>query len=511
MMPYFRFRVRPLLALLAAAGFLSRPASAGYETDNPADPFVQMRTNTGEEMMRNLPDQEFRYDGTLNAHWGIGGVPLFVPPPAPLLGAESSGPPGGFWGLPGTDCALEIFYGGYAILASEHKLSRADIARVAAYRRARARLFIEIKASIDQLAGTAPAVRRAALTELATKQAARLRELQSEAGALWKAFSWAGSTFGYDIQVVTGAPGPEPDAAQSELFLAAYFFDGLSIDQRELLLEMAYKRVLASPHEDADQPTDLFFLPAPARLQLPADLPPAIASRVREFIQQKNVLQADLRRAIHQPHFVLTSTRTRRLAELAEKQAPGFAALASLADEIRVGLADLGFPEQPGDLSLPAGLTQRVGRFYAQKVQLRRELLNRLWSLRNEFIGAKFELVHQGDGLAIAQSGSSGPPAKLLETFNARQAHEYTALAAESAGLRREIEAYLANHPGGQLRSVDQLAADFVTAYQARENANRFRGYQRAVLEPGLSPAQRRLMFSAALTAANMAPDAAQP
>jgi hypothetical protein len=512
MIPRLEFSALTLVLLFAALGWFPQSAFAGYLGESSSDPFVQMRTNTGEEMMRTLPNQESRYDGTYDLHWALNGVPLFVPPPAPLLGAEPSElPRGGFGGLPGADCAHEIFYGGYAILAQQHKLSRAEITRVADYRRTRAELFTEIKATIDQLAGSTPAARRTALTELATKQAGRLRELETEAEALWNEFAWAGSTFGYDIEIVTGAPRAQPDAEQSELFLAAYFFGGLSIDERQLLLEMASERVLASLPNGGTHPSDLFFLPATARLRLPADLPSALASSIREFVREKNLLKDELRGAIRQPHFQLTSTRTKRLAELAGKQAPRFAALEALAEKIRVGLAGIGFPNRNENLALPDDLTQRVGSFYARKVKVRRALLERLWSLRNEFIGASFEIVRKGDGLAIVQGGDYVAPPALLADFNAKQAREYAALAAESETLRRDIQHYLEKHPQRTARTVDQLAADFASAYTARENEERCRDYRRAVLEPGLSPAQRRLMLRAALAELELASKPAHP
>ena len=99
-------------------------------------------------------------------------------------------------------------------------------------------------------------------------------------------------------------------------------------------------------------------------------------------------------------------------------------------------------------------------------------------------------MIEQGDGTAGID---------LLE-INAGQARHYTAFAAESEILRRDIQRYLDSSPQRGTRTVDQLAGDFAKAYAAREIRDHYRDYSRAVLEPGLSAAQRRLLFQAAVT-----------
>ncbi len=130
-------------------------------------------------------------------------------------------------------------------------------------------------------------------------------------------------------------------------------------------------------------------------------------------------------------------------------------------------------------------------------MQARRELVRRLRQLRAGYPDATFAIVKQGDGLAIVQTDARAAAVAGLAEFNAGQVPQYAAFAVEIAGLRRDIQSYLDRHPQQAGRSVDQLAADFVKASAVREGEERYRDYARAVLEPGLSPAQRRLLLQA--------------
>ena len=48
-------------------------------------------------------------------------------------------------------------------------------------------------------------------------------------------------------------------------------------------------------------------------------------------------------------------------------------------------------------------------------------------------------------------------------------------------------------------KSIDDLLRDFEEARQEQETWAKYRDYRDAVLAPGLSPAQRRLLFDAAV------------
>jgi hypothetical protein len=410
------------------------------------------------------------------------------------------------------DFTRETFYGPYTMLLAWREVSEEQAKRVAAYQTARQELLQEIRRKFDELADATPAARQAALIELATRQEGRLRALAEEAEEIRSDLATSGTVNEFRIGLWHRTARFEDPAQRFLWIFFSYYFDaGLSTDQRQLLPEIAYEQRAKSPYQ-AEKPSGdgthyFYFLPATARIRLPENLPSPLMEKIRGFVSEKESLKNELRTELLRDRQVYTGQRTRRFAALAERQAPRFAALYKLAEEIRVELAGFEYPDQPRTFALPADLTRRVGNFYARKVEMQRELIKRKVDLQQQFPTAYFAIEREGDGLAIKQEGVSMPNAASLSEFNASLARRYTAMAHESETLRRDIQRYTEanpNHPAA--RSVDQLAADFAKAYAAQENWNQYGDYFRAVLEPGLSPAQREIFFHSA--AADLAQNA---
>jgi hypothetical protein len=85
-----------------------------------------------------------------------------------------------------------------------------------------------------------------------------------------------------------------------------------------------------------------------------------------------------------------------------------------------------------------------------------------------------------------------------LNTYSESLPQRFTALATEFQALRAEISRYQAALPQAKTSAnVDELVAHFVKSYKVQELWNRYSDYRTAVLLPGLSPAQRRLLFNA--------------
>ena len=508
----FRFAVAVVAAIII-----------GQRAAAQTDPFVLMRGGAGDQIMdQNGSDRGITMgpstwgfvSGDSNWLYRYFGPPgtLYVPPLPAVLGEELPGAGGmGFGSRFATGVDHETFSTAWTILDRYDALPSADAARVAAYQTSRQQLVKEVRVKFEELAGATPAVRMAGLSELAVQQAGRLRALASEEEAIRKDLAWVGSKFGYYLAFRLSGPAAE----MPRLLFAACFNDGLSTEQRLLLPEIAFGKPSVPGNEGPGKPVAggdvFFFLPATVRIRLPAGLPPALEAKIHEFVLEKESLKSELRNAVLLDNYFFISTHTRRLAALAAQQAPRFAALEALAEEIRVGLTGLGFPKPPGTLELPADLTQRVGSFYARKVQVRRELLSRLRTLRNQYPTVRFDIARQGDGLTIVQSGGDPAIAASLTAFNSSQAGVYTAFTSESEVLRRDVQHYLESNPRQETRTVDQLAADFARAYATRENGDRYRDYVRAVLEPGLAPAQRRLLFQSATAPLDQSGGSSQP
>jgi hypothetical protein len=144
------------------------------------------------------------------------------------------------------------------------------------------------------------------------------------------------------------------------------------------------------------------------------------------------------------------------------------------------------------------------------KIAWQQAMLARREALRNEFPEDRVEFVRQRDSIAIQLVGNrrTTPETKAkrdaalaeLETFNATQTKGYAAMAREKEKINAELLALassLASHGGG--KSVELLLAEFSYAFSQQERWERYAEYETAVLQPGLSPEQRRLLFGAAL------------
>jgi hypothetical protein len=359
-----------------------------------------------------------------------------------------------------------------------------------------------------------------------------LHALESEAEAIrhdlttGALFTFTPTDSGQDLDLLERSLIHEASRDHLLLLEAAQYYDGLSTDERFLLHEMAFEAEdrgvtpsLTTIHPDLNRlrvnhmsfvlsPGNLeksapekylYFLPAPARIRLPENLPAQLDAKVKAFLAEKKRLKDELLAAIKRSDF-LPRQRTERYTQLAEQQAPQFAALESLAEEIRTGMADLPYPDKPDRPTLPEDLTRRIGAFGERKAEVQRELFGRIRSLNKENPDNRFQIVREGDGLAIVPADSKGVPPPTLAAFNADLARRYTAMAQESIVLRQEIQRMTVADPQYGARTVAQLAAEFGQAYKVQENWNRYHDYFQAVLEPGLSPAQRRLLFAATIS-----------
>jgi hypothetical protein len=86
------------------------------------------------------------------------------------------------------------------------------------------------------------------------------------------------------------------------------------------------------------------------------------------------------------------------------------------------------------------------------------------------------------------------------EEFNRRQNELVGELNQELAGIRASLSEYVrTTHRPADRKSINDLLNDFEVARQKQEIWDKYRDYQAAALQPGLSPEQRRLLFAAAI------------
>jgi hypothetical protein len=484
--------VLTVVGAVVAIASLPTGLHAGYAGEDQSDGFVMMRggdSNLGHANtmgpfanryaypMPYSSDRPSRYPDA-----------QYVPPLPPALGDElpyrrldtiSA--------FPAADLVREIFYGPYASLVARNGIADNIADRVTDYRAHRDGLLQEIAAKFDQLRDASPADRAAGLAELGRRQQERLRALAAEAESIRNEL--AGEQPYYLIR-----------QESRTLLQALYHYPGLSTEQRLLLPEIIFDTPVRSsdgtiPDEHG---TNLYFLPATSQITLPEELDPALAAKIQAFVREKQGLKDELRTAIMREEYHFSFGRAQRLSRVATLQAPRFAALESLAEEIRVGLARFSPHDQPEPASLPTELSHRVADFQRRKIEVQREFAGRLRQLRIEYPDARFATALRGDTLTIVQTGGPAKLERKVADFNASLADRCAALTQDSNQLRADLAHFAETNPGKVAGNVDAVATQFAKAYAARQRWSAYRDYSRAVLQPGLTPLQRQTLFQAA-------------
>jgi hypothetical protein len=364
------------------------------------------------------------------------------------------------------------------------------------------------------------ATRERQLREFAQGQTPRIAALENEAEALRQALVAVDGLFGSDadwnanrewklgaLPASAMRAGPRllklPSLDESTEFLviraAAYFQNGLGIEQRGLLREIALTQwenmqTRQSPRQPGVRDSLAVFLsPETARLSLAPDLPPDLRAKIGAYSGDKDALKRELRDAIVELDKVSDAKRTKALHELSERQWPRLVALEKQAEEIRRGLAALPSPPLPAlPPALPAGLKERIESYVRDRTALEEEHL--------QFQRAAFERLRQSSpGRSVVTLRDDG-------SFRMENAARYEALAENLKSISRDLTAFAATQvdpatgnpmdPRTLLRQID--ASDRAFDRIGLEGAV-YHDYRTAMLEPGLSPEQRRLLFSRAV------------
>jgi hypothetical protein len=87
-----------------------------------------------------------------------------------------------------------------------------------------------------------------------------------------------------------------------------------------------------------------------------------------------------------------------------------------------------------------------------------------------------------------------------VDEFDRLQAELIEGLNKEENSIREQLAAYeLATHGRTDRKSINDLLRDFEDARLRQEIWEKYKDYQEAVMMPGLSAGQRRLLFDAAV------------
>ena len=421
----------------------------------------------------------------------------------------------------------EAFYAPLSTLLLKGELRAKKLQRLLAYRVARDDLRTELRQELSRTPTTDPEARRRALESLAHQQAARLAALEETAESLRDDlvdgyYSWFGQR---EWQLGQRGRSDSPRDVEAVLRAYAYFHGDLPPEVRGLLREISMEFAMAKEDAvgaSAAQPF-LFFSPETARVRLPDDLPAAVADRVAEFETKKSALKADLYEAVRKQERanlfqgdVLKRFGTTEAARLTEQE--------KLAEHIRRDLATLPRPAKPSSSSpLPPELTERVaalGRslheLQARVVRQIAEIERQLPSLPNENMpdtplavlsysfdatGLVFE-VHPARVRGKNGSVLAGVP-ELVERTRRTLAAVAGAYGRSFAEIVHGMNALRGDVVRTLVRPGDptaEAALNETARYvEVQESAEGYRDYRTAVFEPGLSPAQRRLLFGQAI------------
>jgi hypothetical protein len=257
--------------------------------------------------------------------------------------------------------------------------------------------------------------------------------------------------------------------------ITAFYADGLSLSQRRLLLAMSAE--LRFPGAPDSMGSVFYFSPEGAAFRLPATLPPQLATEIAAYAEARRTLAGGLLAEFERP-----GDNPAKWRDLAARQAPAFAALEIQAEEIRLALHETNAFDGPRTVpALPAELTDRLTAYNNRKQAL---------------------LLEISASLSSTVSAATPVPEGIAVPVSAFTPAQQTALAA----LNRErdaIRAALIEHrrTSGSTqdrKSIDNLLQDFESARKAQELREEYAEYRTAVLEPGLAPAQRRLLLDGA-------------
>lgn len=444
-------------------------------------------------------------------------MPVFFPPnPPPLdwlvkpvLTRRSAGRPASSELAPFVN---EPFYAVLAARFDRGELAERKRAALQRYHDEKNLLQHNLRTELGYILAQPPAARAPLLTALAQKMDSKILEFENRAEEFRSDLSKSG--YAWDAArkppiTDTFQPSGDPEDVAHVMLGAAYFQNGLSAAQRAVLREVAIE-VMSGGESVADataaQPY-VFFSPSPARVLFP-ELSAEAGAKFSRYQTKKSALRKELYDAVYREDATwLGAVRTMHFKSLAARQAPAFAELEQLAEEIRRELPAV--PDQHAtapSVALRADLIVRVDALFQRQADEERTL------------NAAFEKSRAHDG-ELNRFTSFNPDTRRYELFRFRR--PYPVSAKEFARVKPQIDALLNAYDrmdegltvernairreiADSLQTTEPARINVALAEGARvaleqKTSGAMNDYRLAVLAPGLSPAERRLLVDAAL------------
>lgn len=488
-----------VLAATVLAGAVSAPAQSTRGTSGSAPSSLPEESARPQFLMRQF---------------------VYFPPVPPALGRPVHRVPAPSDGRPAAPRELaphvnEIFYPMLAARVRSNSLKEPQRRQLDAYRAAKLALQRELTAELQRLQGADPAARATALAQLARAQAPRLAQLETESEALRRELHLSEHSWGAVREWRLGdrdRRGFSPIEIAHVMRSYAYYQPGLLPAQRRLLREIAMELLLAAEDQEkaaANQP-HVFFPPEPARVSFPDDIPAEAARLLAEFQTRKSTLKKELYDAIYRHDGELFGfLKGNTIGALVAKQSARLEQLEVLAEDVR--------------RALPAGISARPAA-PPTRSPLPAALQDRLATLLTAYADAQKIAVEKVDSILAAardlplqSSTRFDPDGMKFVVVPTRLAGRQPEVLRRIEGVRAEISAVaedygrkladflnertaIRDEAGRQLGIADaaRLEASMMTAVRAtmeQQSLASYDEYRIAVFEPGLSPAQRRLLF----------------
>lgn len=411
------------------------------------------------------------------------------------------------------DFVNEPFYPQLAFRLNRKTLSRSLSTALGEYLAEKERLRQAIRDELRRTETALPAEREQALQKLALAQAPALAALRKRTQALWDKLTSGDEEWGAlrEWRLGDAKRGDRPAEVAQVMQAAAFYEEGLEIEQRELLraiaLEISASVDPAAATKVAE--TQLFFhmLPAPARIALPMNLPPDVARRAADLESRLSTMRKELYDWVFTQDRRWSLNRRMAFSDLARKQVPEMLELDRQAEALRRDLIrhpELATPPKDSAL-LPAAINQDLRELIRRRMALEQEIGQEILTLekkhKNVEISYAFAVARLSTSVRLTLDWRKYEERRAvqkavdedLEKVKALYREKYAALAEFGAGIGPKATAHFAN-PSEAAVALAAVSRQLVL----QANGDPHEDYRAAALEPGLSLAQRRLLFDAA-------------
>ena len=419
----------------------------------------------------------------------------------------------------------EAFYPALATRLGEGTLGPWMQERVEAFQARRASLINELADQLVALHGTEEPERTAELQAFAEQQSPRIAALKRDAeelrrllvsgGLLRMSVDWSRHR-PWRLRETRFVTDYHDREAQFQVVRAAAFYqDGLVPEQRGLLLEVAFevrnhaRAARPVPAPRLTDPLAMFFSPATSRMRLPKAMPEELVAKIGRYNRDRTALKQELYETVIEHDRSSPGERTRVFEALGDRQWPQLVELEKLAEEIRIDLLAVPRERLVSPPYIPPTLIARIRSYQADRQVFIDEFDEAMRVAANLVIPppdrsmSPDDRVQQARRLAVQRAELR---ATVAEAFHERTKERFEAMRRRYEAIQEDLTLVAAGQfdpENGRPLTAETLMRTHTAAMHRFDAFGReeviYRGYRTAMLMPGLSVEQRRLLFGAAL------------